>query len=200
MKKALLNILNKITSRFKALVNSLLYTNNSNNKHIIPSKGSVKLVNVNKELYRLIDTIKKHSTDNTNKETLKEGLIDHLESLTFIENNFHKIFSNIDRKQILSKVSSILRWNITTIIKIISLLKRDYYEEIDFNSMMRFLYESTWKLILIFEEILGVKTFIFFKRKKRELTYPYPHQSKSNPIDEKQYELELIKMIKEFDR
>lgn len=166
---------------------------------IIPSKGSLKLVDVNKEMYRIIDSLKNLSSQNLSKNELRECLIDHLESLTFIENNFERIFSNYGRTQILLKISSIVRWNITTIIKIIGLLKQDLYVEENLLSMMAFLYESVWKLIIIFEEVLGVRLRLF-KKKKRELTNPFKTDIYSHYIDEKQYEIELIKMIKEFDR
>jgi hypothetical protein len=77
-------------------------------------------------------------------------------------------------------------------------LKREEFNREDIISMVMFLYDSIWKLIIIFEEVLGVKCKIC-KRKKRELTYPYfDRESLMDSSNEKQYEIELIKMIKEI--
>ena len=168
------------------------------NVNSISSKGSLRLVDINKEMHRIIDSLQKCSVSKWNKHSIKYCLIDHLESLTFIENHLDKILLKIKHHNIVSKIKSIIRWDITTIIKIIDASKREIYANKDMNSMMKFLYDSTWKLIIIFEEVLGVKCKIC-KKQKREISYPYSMQSDLNPVDEEQFEIELIKMIREFD-
>jgi len=159
----------------------------------VPSKGSLRPINVNKEMHRLIDSLKLYPILSTEKEVLRKMLIDHLESLTFIHNSCDTIFIKYNQTHIISKITSILGWNITTILKILGGIKNDLYTNEDLNNLAVFLYESTWKLIIIFEEILFIK-FNYNKKKKRELSYPHSIIKDSDNIDEKQ----LIKIIKEF--
>lgn len=187
--------LKKLNIKIKRLIASFLDENNSN---IFNSKGSYKLKDVNKEMHRIISTLKKYSIYNYDKTSFRIALIDHLESLTFIENNFETIFQNHkDKTNILSKIGAIIRWSITTIVKIIGITKKETINKEDFYAMMKFLYESVWKLILIFEEILNVKCKIC-KKQRRELIYPFLIEPNINQ-DDKLYEIELINMIKEMD-
>ncbi len=189
--------LKKLNIKIKRLIASFLDENSNN---IFTSKGSYKLKDVNKEMHRIIDTLKKYSIYNYDKASFRITLIDHLESLTFIEDNFDKIFQNHrDKVNVLSKIASIIRWSITTIVKIIGVTKKESIDEEDFYAMMKFLYESIWKLILIFEEILKVKCKIC-KKQKRELIYPFLMEPNIITQDDKLYEIELINMIKEMDK
>jgi hypothetical protein len=191
------NFLYEFFSKISCFIRRILF-NDKGITTIIPSKGSIRLVDVNKELHRIIDSIKKYTISQTDKDFLKSNLIDHLESMTFIENNINIILYDYTNPNIKEKIKSIIRWSITTIVKIIGNIKKSNLSDDDFNSMMVFLYESVWKLIIIFEEVLGVKCKIC-KNKERDISHPFGSENSDLYFDEKQFEIDLIKMIEDSE-
>lgn len=196
--KIIINVLNAIKKLIESITESL--NSSIGKRYFSRSKGSKKLVDVNKEMHKIIKVLSELYLLNTkNYINIKEKLIDNLESLTFIESNFKEIFDKHKNEPALKKASTILRWQITTIIKIIGKIKYDnYLREDEIEPMIKFLYESTWKIIIIFEEIFKVKCKIC-KKNARRIIYPpitnnYPSYEDFN---DKNYEMEVIKMLRE---
>ncbi len=198
--KILTHLQNGIYDFFSKISNFMrrIFIHDNDINSIIPSKGSIRIVDANKELHRIIDSIKKFAVSKMDRDLLKTNLIDHLESITFIENNINLILPSNINSNIKEKIISIIRWSITTMVKIIGSIKRTSISNEDFNSMMIFLYESIWKLIIIFEEVLNVKCRIC-KNKKRDISYPFESNTSDFNFDEKQFEIDLIKMIEDTD-
>ncbi len=196
-----INILQRIRqgiSSIFSLINEFferIFEKHEGIRHEIKSKGSCKPIDANKEFHRVLVTIKDYAVSIIDRGELKSSMMDHLESLTFIEDNLDQIFPKKQDPEIKNKIRPIIKWCMTTTIKVIDDAKKGYFTEDDFESMLIFLHESIWKLIIIFEDVLGIRCRLC-ENKKRELHHPfYKEEEDTSILDDEQFKKDLKKMI-----
>ena len=115
------------------------------------------LIAINKEFHQIIDIIESLFHQELSRTAFISSLYKIKDKLTYIQENKDLLTEYPDMKQgVLNQIESILSWLEISISKFINMMTLEKYSTEDLHRLLKFIYESTWKLIIIFEEVLAV--------------------------------------------
>jgi len=165
------------------------------------------LQSINREFHYIIDTIESLLKEDLSKSYFISSLYDIKEIIENIEYRHDSMPELLaDKPRVCEQVESILKWLVVSLDKLIVMISKENYTSEELHNLLKFIYESTWKLIIIFEEVLSVPC----KRCKsqgrmviyRNLFNKNPNQKQSFNLREESrcLEQDIVNQLKQMDR
>jgi len=160
----------------------------------------LSLKEINKEFHFLVNTIEELSKTHINSQYFYNSLIDMRDVVGLILDNKGLVLSKIHNKEnVKLQIISILNWLRVSLDKLISQTDPENFNNETMHSLLKFCYESTWKLIIIFEEVLGVPCSICSKN-GRVVVYSHVFQKNDRFLEESRIiEKEIVDAIRQLD-
>ncbi len=167
-----------------------------------PKKFSIRPSDMVREMHQIIDFIKYIQTQNCDRNLVLAELIEHLAAFRFIQEQIPQEFARRKRTiQLKSQAIQFARWVNTGMTKMMKLFKQDEMDPQDAHQVMLFTYESLWKLIVLFEEGIGISCSTC-KTNARSIVYPFSTDGSytSHTYESKLIEKELIDLIEQAQK